>query len=83
MKRESFLTQHLHDADESYFEHLGFTIKVGVTLIVAALLAMIHGLFPFILTHTASTMLCRLTSEMQARKNACEARHRAKSSDEM
>lgn len=73
------MTRHLHDAHESYFQHLGFTLKVGATLILIALVAMIHGLLPFLFTHTASSLLCRLTEEMKARKETCQARHRAES----
>lgn len=71
---ESFLTKHLHDAHESYFEHLAFTIKAGCTLIAAGVIVMIHGLCPFILTHTGSNMICRLTTEMKARKELCQQR---------
>jgi hypothetical protein len=72
MKQDSFLTQHLHDANESYFEHLGFTIKFAATLIVIAFIALTHGLMPFLFTHTASTMLCKLMDEAKARKAQCE-----------
>lgn len=71
---ESFFTKHLQDADETYLEHLVFTIKAGCTLIAAGIIVMIHGLFPFILTHTGSNLLCRLTEEMKARKDACQKR---------
>jgi hypothetical protein len=76
MNKKYFLTRHLHDANENYFEHLGFTIKVGCTLIVIGVIAMLHGLMPFIFTHTASGMLCKLMDEMKARKTMCEARSR-------
>ncbi len=81
MDQKTFLTQHLHDANESYFEHLGFTIKVGGTLMIIGIVAILHGLIPFIFTHTASGMLCRLTEEMKARKALCESRNGCKSAD--
>lgn len=81
MKQDSFLTQHLHDANESYFEHLGFTIKFAATLVVVAVIALIHGLMPFLFTHTASTMLCKLMDEAKARKKICEERRCSKSDD--
>ncbi len=76
---DSFLTKHLHDANEGYFEHLGFTLRVGGTLIAIAVVAVIHGLMPFLCTHTASNMLCKLTTEMKARKALCEERGGCKS----
>lgn len=78
---DSFLTKHLRDANESYFEHLGFTLRVGGTLIAIAVMAVIHGLMPFLCTHTASNMLCKLTAEMQARKALCAERGGYKSGD--
>lgn len=72
MKQDSFLTQHLHDANESYFVHLGFTIRFAATLSVIAVIALIHGLMPFTFTHTASSMLCKLMDEAKARKARCE-----------
>lgn len=81
MKQDSFLTQHLHDANESYFEHLGFTIKFAFTLIIVAVIALIHGLMPFVFTHTASTMLCKLMDEAKARKALCDARSRTKTTN--
>ncbi len=82
MKQESFLTRHLQDADESYLQHLGFTLKVGITLIAIAFIAILHGLLPFLCTHTASSMLAHLTADMQARKAACEARRGLKSPEQ-
>jgi len=81
MEQKSLLTKHLHDANESYFEHLAFTVKVGVTLIVIGIVAMLHGLMPFVFTHTASGMLCKLMDEMKARKALCEARGSCSSVD--
>jgi|JI10StandDraft_1071094.scaffolds.fasta_scaffold51275_6 hypothetical protein len=74
MEKQTFLSQHLHDANETYLQHLGFTLRVACTLVVIAVVAVLHGLMPFILTHTASGMLCKLMDEMKARKALCESR---------
>ena len=81
VKQNSFLTQHLRDAHESCFAHLGFTIRFAATLIVIAAIALAHGLMPFLFTHTASTMLGRLMDEAKARKARCEENHGAESAD--
>ncbi|HEY0900531.1 MAG TPA: DUF6356 family protein [Micavibrio sp.] len=81
MKQESLLTRHLRDANETYLQHLGFTLKVAATLMAIALVALTHGLLPFLFTHTASAMLASLTATMQARKAACETRQGSQSSD--
>lgn len=75
MEKPTFLTRHLHDAHETYFQHLGFTIKVAFTLVLIAIIVVLHGLMPFIFTHTASGMLCKLMDQMKARKILCESRH--------
>ena len=81
MEQKQFFTKHLHDANESYFEHLAFTIKVGGTLIMIGIVAVLHGLLPFIFTHTASGMLCTLMDKMKARKALCEARSSCSAAD--
>ena len=75
---DSFFTRHLHDADERYFEHLAFTVKVGGVLIVIACVVVIHGLLPFLFTHTGSRMLDRLNADMAARRAHCQAKCAAK-----
>lgn len=81
MKQDSFFTRHLHDANESYLAHLGFTVRFAATLIVIAAIALIHGLMPFLFTHTASTMLGKLMDEAKARKTQCEKSRCARSID--
>lgn len=81
MKQDSFLTKHLHDAHESYFEHLLFTLRFAATMVVISIVAVIHGVLPFLCTHTASGMLCKLMDEVKARKAMCEARGNCKSAD--
>jgi hypothetical protein len=75
---DSFFTRHLRDADERYFEHLAFTLKVGGTLVVIACVVVIHGLLPFLFTHTGSRMLDRLNADMAARRAHCQAKSGAK-----
>lgn len=70
---DSFLTRHLRDANEHYFEHLAFTIRVGATLVVIAAVVVVHGVFPFLFTHTGSRMLARLNATMAKRRARCEA----------
>ena len=54
MKKESFLTEHLRMIDKSYFEHLKGGFYFGYRLIVGGVGAIIHAIFPFILTTIAS-----------------------------
>jgi len=54
MKKGSFLTEHLRMIDKSYVEHLKGAFYFGFRLIVGGLGAIIHAIFPFILTTIAS-----------------------------
>ena len=70
------ITQHLHDANESYFEHMAFTLRVSALLTFAGLAVLIHGLCPCVFTHTGSRTIEKLNAELQQRRMACEAKRR-------
>jgi hypothetical protein len=70
----SFLTKHLRDAGETYFGHLGFTLKAAGMLLLTALVVTIHGVLPCVCTHTGSNLLAKLQAEMAARKAKCQER---------
>jgi len=67
-KKNSFLTRHLEDAGEGYFEHLLFTLRIGFLLFVAAAVVIIHGLLPFILVSTGSSMIGHINSLLSERR---------------
>lgn len=60
-------TDHCHAAGETYFEHLGFTIKTSATLLFSGFAIFIHGLLPFLFTTTASANIKRLYATIVAR----------------
>ena len=51
---ERVFTEHLESAGETYFEHLWFTAKMSGRFAFVSSAIMIHGLFPFLCTRTAS-----------------------------
>ena len=53
--------RHLGDADESYFEHLRFAIKVGTLAIGGGLACFAHALIPALFTTTGSSAIRRVT----------------------
>lgn len=60
MLRESMVvafTEHPRMTGETYWQHLWFTIGMGVRLCYAMLVLLIHGVFPFLLTRAASTQI--------------------------
>lgn len=50
-------TEHPHDTGETYWQHLWFTSTMAARIFYAQLVLMIHGLFPFLLTRTASSQI--------------------------
>ena len=42
--------KHLEETKENYFEHMGNALKISFQLLISALMAFIHGLFPSIFT---------------------------------
>lgn len=51
--------EHPKLAGETYFQHLLFTIQMGGRLFGCGIVLILHGLFPFICTHTASGLMRR------------------------
>ena len=58
---------HLEKIKESYFVHLGFTIRVAVGLLFVSFVSVIHGLFPFILTNSVSKQISGLNDRLKER----------------
>tara|TARA_B100001248_G_scaffold184850_1_gene140977 strand:+ start:230 stop:448 length:219 start_codon:yes stop_codon:yes gene_type:complete len=54
MKKWNFLTEHLRAIDKSYFEHLKDALYYGFRLLIGGIGAILHAIFPFILTSIAS-----------------------------
>jgi hypothetical protein len=64
--RRAFTT-HPHETDETYRQHLWFTIRMGVRFLWVSLLLVTHGLFPFLFTRTASRQIERIYLIMKGR----------------
>ena len=52
--------RHLYSVNESYFKHLKVAFKVGLNMILAGLMALIHGLIPGIFQTNASNKIREL-----------------------
>jgi len=64
---ETMEFHHLKTVNESYVKHLLFTIRLFVGFLFLAVIALIHGLFPFILTSTVSKQISDLNSRLKER----------------
>ncbi len=76
MKNDSFITRHLAEAGESYGEHLLFTVKIGLRLVLAGLVVIIHGLMPFLFVHKGSCMIEDIYATLKSRKESCEQKRK-------
>ena len=47
-------TQHPNKVGESYFRHAKFAICCGIKLLILGVMAIVHGLLPFLFETTAS-----------------------------
>ena len=47
--------RHLKDSKMSYFEHLGFAMKLAVHLNVMAFISFVHAIFPFMFQNHVSS----------------------------
>ena len=54
MKKGNFFTDHLNSINKSYFIHLKDASYYGFRLLLGGVGALIHAIFPFILTTIAS-----------------------------
>ena len=57
--------RHLKDSKMSYFEHLGFAMKLAVHLNIMAFVSFIHAIFPFMFQNHVSSGVKNLNDKLQ------------------
>jgi hypothetical protein len=67
MKKPNFLTRHLKETGENYFEHFLFGFSIAMWLTMAGFILFIHSIFPFIFPTTASKHVKKINEVMQKR----------------
>jgi hypothetical protein len=50
----SAFTQHPAQTEETYLQHLWFTVRIASRFVMLSVILLTHGLLPFLFTHTAS-----------------------------
>lgn len=58
---------HPKHAGESYLQHLFFTLKMVVVMFFTSIALLIHGIFPFVFTKTASNNFKNMNNKLQER----------------
>ena len=64
---EAMEFQHLKIVKESYGKHLLFTVKLSSILLLLSVCAILHGIFPFLLTGTVSDKIKHLNTVLSKR----------------
>lgn len=57
---KTLFIDHPASVDESYLEHLAFAMRFSWMLMLAAGAALVHAIFPFLCSKTASRIVARL-----------------------
>lgn len=55
---------HPRSVGETYWQHLAVSLRFAGSLLLAALAALVHGLFPFLFVRTGSSIISRLHEKM-------------------
>lgn len=61
---------HLHDVEESYFEHMGFALQIAGLSFWAGLVLILHAFIPGIFLTDGSRTIAKMTDIIEARKQA-------------
>jgi len=76
--KENVFNRHLKDYEESYFEHLLFSLTICVWLVIASLTLLVHALFPFCFIEKATRHIKKINQIMQIRSNKAKRRSKKK-----
>jgi hypothetical protein len=60
--------KHLDDTGENYFIHAFFALTYAVRLLWLSIIAVVHALFPMILTNTTSDGVDQLSADIEYRR---------------
>ena len=59
-----FLTKHLREVNETYFQHFRHAMYFSLQMLLAAIACAIHGVFPFLFERTGSKRVVQLYTDM-------------------
>jgi hypothetical protein len=57
---KQLFTHHPEQTGETYLQHFGFTLVTSLKLTWVGFILLLHGIFPFLFTHTASSSIEKL-----------------------
>ena len=71
--KEKFIA-HPRQLGESYFKHLLFTFSMGACLLLALVILLLHGIFPFILNNVSSEMIDDIIWRFKIRSSSAKSK---------
>lgn len=66
---KSAFISHPKNCGETYLEHLRAASSCGIELFLAGMACIIHSIFPFLFTATASSIVQKINAHLTLRKN--------------
>ena len=63
-----FFTAHLDEAGETYFEHMGIALRIGMRMVAGGLACLVHALMPFLFVRTGSNTIQQLSAFTEQRR---------------
>ena len=64
---KKLFTEHPSSVDETYLQHMGFAVKYAIQLGLCTMAAIVHSVFPFLLTHYCSKKIAYLNDWVKKR----------------
>ena len=64
----NIFTKHPKEVGETYLEHMFNAVRFSLTFLLLFVVALIHSIFPFLLTKTASCVVQEMAKHMEERE---------------
>ena len=64
----NIFTKHPEEVGETYFEHMYNALRYSATFLLLFFVALIHSIFPFLFTKTASCVIQEMARHIEKRE---------------
>ena len=64
----NIFTKHPKEVGETYLEHMYNAVRYAFTFLLLSITALIHSIFPFLFTKTASCVVQEMAKHMEERE---------------
>jgi len=64
----NIFTKHPEEVGETYLEHMYNAVRYSLTFLLLFFVALIHSIFPFLFTKTASCVVQEMAKHMEKRE---------------